>query len=88
MPGTVKSGLLPDTDRSHKCDCQDIVCWWMRHLLLDKGHFIIALRSDDKPVTDRSYLAAILFHENISSEAFITSINPIINKIRPTHAIF
>ena len=42
MPGTVKSGLLPDTDRSHKCDCQDIVCWWMRHLLLDKGHFITA----------------------------------------------
>ena len=42
MPGPVKSGLLPDTDRSHKCDCQDIVCWWMRHLLLDKGHFITA----------------------------------------------
>ena len=39
MPGTVKSGLLPDADRSHKCDCQDKVCW-MRHLLLDKGHFI------------------------------------------------
>ncbi len=39
MPGTVKSGLLSDADRSHKCDCQDKVCW-MRHLLLDKGHFI------------------------------------------------
>ena len=42
MPGTVKSGLLPDADRSHKCDCQDKGCWWMRHLLLDKGHFITA----------------------------------------------
>ena len=41
MPGTVKSGLLSDADRSHKCDCQDKVCW-MRHLLLDKGHFITA----------------------------------------------
>ena len=39
MPETVKSELLPDADRSHKCDCQDKVCW-MRHLLLDKGHFI------------------------------------------------
>ena len=43
MPGTVKSGLLPDADRSHKCDCQDKGCWWMRHLLLDKGHFITVL---------------------------------------------
>ena len=23
MPGTVKSGLLPDVDRSHKCDSQE-----------------------------------------------------------------
>jgi hypothetical protein len=23
MPGTVKSELLPDADRSHKCDCQE-----------------------------------------------------------------
>ena len=47
MPGTVKSGLLPDADRSHKCDCQDKGCWWLRHLLLDKGHFITALNEID-----------------------------------------
>ena len=23
MPGTVKSELLPDADRSHKCNCQE-----------------------------------------------------------------
>ena len=55
MPGTVKSGLLSDADRPRKCDCQE-VCW-MRHLLLDKGHFItedggiLALSVKDIPVT-------------------------------------
>ena len=41
MPGTVKSGLLSDADRSHKCDSQGKVCWW-HNLPLDKGHFITA----------------------------------------------
>ena len=41
MPGTVKSELLSDADRSHKCDSQEKVCWiW--HLPLDKSHFITA----------------------------------------------
>ena len=39
MPGTVKSELLSDADRSHKCDSQEKVCW-IRHLSLDKSHFI------------------------------------------------
>jgi hypothetical protein len=41
MPGTVKSGLLSDADRSHehKCGGQEKVCW-MQALPLDKGHFI------------------------------------------------
>ena len=39
MPGTVKSELLPDADRSHKCDCQEKVSW-KRNLPLDKSHFI------------------------------------------------
>ena len=43
MPGTVKSGLLPDTDRSHKCDSQEKVCLFINSLL-DKGHFITGLK--------------------------------------------
>ena len=39
MPGTVKSELLSDADRSHKYDSQEKVCW-IRHLSLDKSHFI------------------------------------------------
>ena len=39
MPGTVKSELLPDADRLHKCDSQEKVCE-MQHLPLDKSHFI------------------------------------------------
>ena len=39
MPGTVKSGLLPDADRSHKCDRQEEVCRW-QNLPLDNDHFI------------------------------------------------
>lgn len=39
MPGTVKSELLSDADRSHKCDSQEKVCWMM-YLPLDKSHFI------------------------------------------------
>ena len=39
MPGTVKSGLLPDADRSHKCDRQEEVCRW-QNLALDNDHFI------------------------------------------------
>ena len=39
MPGTVKSGLLSDADKSYKCDSQEKVCW-MLNLLLDKSHFI------------------------------------------------
>lgn len=36
---SVKSELLSDADRSHKCDSQEKVCWTL-YLLLDKGHFI------------------------------------------------
>ena len=39
MPGTVKSELLPDADKSHKCDSQEKICW-MLCLPLDKSHFI------------------------------------------------
>ena len=39
MPGTVKSELLPDADRLHKCDGQEKVCG-IQHLPLDKSHFI------------------------------------------------
>src|SRR5699024_8908487 len=39
MPGTVKSELLPDADRLHKCDGQEKVCE-LQHLPLDKSHFI------------------------------------------------
>ena len=39
MPGTVKSELLSDADRSHKCDSQEKICR-IRHLPLDKSHFI------------------------------------------------
>ena len=39
MPGNVKSELLPDADRSHECDCQEIDSW-KRNLPLDKSHFI------------------------------------------------
>ena len=41
MPGTVKSELLPDADKSHKCDSQEKICW-MLCLPLDKSHFITA----------------------------------------------
>lgn len=44
MPGTVKSGLLPDADRLHKCDGQEKVCK-LQHLPLDKSHFITDLYS-------------------------------------------
>lgn len=43
MPGTVKSELLSDADRSHKYDSQEKVCW-IRHLSLDKSHFITGER--------------------------------------------
>ena len=43
MPGTVKSELLPDADRLHKCDGQEKVCE-IQHLPLDKSHFITAYR--------------------------------------------
>lgn len=43
MPGTVKSELLPDADRLHKCDSQEKVCE-MQHLPLDKSHFITVYR--------------------------------------------
>ena len=46
MPGTVKSGLLPDADRSHKCDRQEEVCRW-QNLPLDNDHFL--------PDADRSH---------------------------------
>jgi hypothetical protein len=52
MPGTVKSELLPDADRSHKCDCQEKVCS-LFNLPLDKGHFItgeLAFQKDFCPV--------------------------------------
>lgn len=39
MPETVKSELLSDADRSHKCDGQEKVCE-IQHLPLDKSHFI------------------------------------------------
>ena len=42
MPGTVKSGLLSDADKSYKCDSQEKVCWIL-NLPLDKGHFITEL---------------------------------------------
>ena len=42
MPGTVKSGLLPDADRSHKCDSQEKVCLFINSPL-DKGHFITGM---------------------------------------------
>ena len=42
MPGTVKSELLPDADRLHKCDGQEKVCE-IQHLPLDKSHFITVL---------------------------------------------
>ena len=46
MPGTVKSELLPDADRSHKCDCQEKVSW-KRKLTLDKSHFITEMKKMD-----------------------------------------
>ena len=42
MPGTVKSELLPDADRLHKCDGQEKICE-IQHLPLDKSHFITAV---------------------------------------------
>ena len=39
MPGTVKSGLLPDADRSHKCDSQEKFVECLIYLLTF-GHFI------------------------------------------------
>lgn len=45
MPGTVKSELLPDADRSHKCDCQEKF-EKMLNLLLDKSHFITVERNE------------------------------------------
>lgn len=45
MPGTVKSELLSDADRSHKYDSQEKVCW-IRHLSLDKSHFITGGREE------------------------------------------
>ena len=51
MPGTVKSELLPDADRSYKCERQEKVCR-MQNLLLDKSHFItVVLRG---PIFDFS----------------------------------
>ena len=50
MPGTVKSELLSDADRSHKCDSQEKVCW-IRHLSLDKSHFITGKSMDKKILT-------------------------------------
>lgn len=47
MPGTVKSGLLSDADKSYKCDSQEKVCWIL-NLPLDKGHFITELSDVDK----------------------------------------
>ena len=50
MPGTVKSELLSDADRSHKCDSQEKVCWMM-YLPLDKSHFItVKLKVSDTDV--------------------------------------
>ena len=46
MPGTVKSELLPDADRSHKCDCQEKVCS-LFNLPLDKGHFITEFKENE-----------------------------------------
>ena len=43
MPGTVKSELLPDADRLHKCDGQEKVCE-IQHLPLDKSHFITVFK--------------------------------------------
>ena len=48
MPGTVKSELLSDADRSHKCDSQEKVCWMM-YLPLDKSHFITASLKHRRP---------------------------------------
>jgi hypothetical protein len=39
MPGTVKSELLADADRSLNCGGQEKVCLTL-YLFLDKGHFI------------------------------------------------
>ena len=50
MPGTVKSELLPDADRSHKCDCQEKVSW-KRNLPLDKSHFITEMHKCQKRLT-------------------------------------
>ena len=47
MPGTVKSGLLSDADKSYKCDSQEKVCWIL-NLPLDKGHFITECLQDTK----------------------------------------
>ena len=47
MPGTVKSELLPDADRLHKCDGQEKVCE-IQHLPLDKSHFITVFGSYQK----------------------------------------
>lgn len=46
MPGTVKSGLLSDADKSYKCDSQEKVCWIL-NLPLDKGHFITECQPSD-----------------------------------------
>ena len=56
MPGTVKSELLPDADRLHKCDGQEKVCE-IQHLPLDKSHFITVVTNDDDnyPATYKSF---------------------------------
>ena len=57
MPGTVKSELLPDADRLHKCDGQEKVCE-IQHLPLDKSHFITGLLIDSLPLPSRSNIEA------------------------------
>ena len=63
MPGTVKSELLPDADRLHKCDGQEKVCE-IQHLPLDKSHFITVyfyLQKD--PYVGNSIDAATIFFD-------------------------
>lgn len=65
MPGTVKSELLPDADRLHKCDGQEKVCE-IQHLPLDKSHFITGVWSflADEPLQH-------LLNFNIGSRAVL-----------------
>ena len=68
MPGTVKSELLPDADRLHKCDGQEKVCE-IQHLPLDKSHFITVLRFAQYKMIFRLYL--LVFQSIRNREAMV-----------------